>query len=385
MKTRLLWTILLASTLVQAADAAGKLAPLPSGWNKMTANGGPLALPSTCDIGVDSELAEPGRQVYAVRCDNKNLPSFGGGNTYVQTSSYRGKRIRVSAWLKAADIEGVSTPQYAGIAGEAGLWIGVGSPRNGMRMDRMQNRAISGTTDWEYRDFVVDVPQDNRQIMVGYWMQGKGQLWVRDYKIEEVPATVPVNFLVEDPDRVVGPDLSLQTLMAPRPRDYFLPPPAKWLVLGGPRKELCDAGVDAQMLQGGQRNLSISCGIAERLKLRQSFEAAPFWGKRVRFSAWVKVADFESIDVIGPQEGAGLFMTTGNATGNGQTLTADGSGTSGWQYRELVMEVPPNTTWVLIGLTLGGKGQVWARDLKFELVSRDVPVTEPATMPATIP
>jgi hypothetical protein len=375
MNARVLLAALLATVIAQGAEGPAHLAPLPSGWNKMTANGGPLALPGTCEIGVDSQLAEPGRQVYSVRCESRILPSFGGGNTYVQTAIYRGKRVRVSAWLKASGIEGVSTRQYAGIAGEAGLWIGVGSPKDGMRMDRMQNRAISGSTDWEYRDFVVDVPRDNRQIMVGYWMQGKGQLWVRDYKIEEVPTSVPVNFLVKDPDREVGPDLSLLTMMAPRPDEYFLPPPAKWLVLGGQRKELCDAGVDAQMLKDGQRNLSISCGIAQRLKLRQSFEAAPFWGKRVRFSAWLKVADFESIDTIGPREGAGLFMNTGDGNGNGQMLTADVSETSGWQYRELVMDVTPSGPWLLIGLSLGGKGQVWARDLKFEVVSRDVPVT----------
>ena len=381
MKTRLLWTILLAGTCVQAADAPGSLAPLPSGWNKMTGNGGPLALPGTCDIGVDSGLAEPKRQVYSVRCDSNMLPSFGGGNTYVQTANYRGRRVRVSAWLKASGIEAVATPQYAGVTGEAGLWIGVGSQKDGMRMDRMQNRGISGSTDWEYRDFVVDVPQDNRQIMVGYWMQGKGQLWVRDYKIEEVPATVPVNFLVKDPERVVGPDLSLLSTMVPRPNEFFLPPPAKWLVLGGKSKELCDVGVDAQMLKDGQRNLSISCGIAERVKLRQSVEAAPFWGKRVRFSAWLKVQDFESIDTIGPREGAGLFIANANGSGNGQTLTADVSDTSGWQYRELVMDVTPSGPWVLVGLSLSGKGQVWARDMKFEQVSRDVPLTEPATFP----
>jgi hypothetical protein len=280
-----------------------------------------------------------------------------------------------SGWLKAAGIEGVTTPQYAGVAGEAGLWIGVGSPRNGVRTDRMQNRAISGSGDWEYRDFVVDVPQDNRQIMVGYWMQGKGQLWVRDYKIEEVPTTVPVNFLVNDPGREVGPDLSLLTTMAPRPNEFFLPPPTKWLAMGSQRAGLCDVGVDAQMLKEGQRNLSISCGIAQRLKLRQSFEAAPFWGKRVRFSAWLKVEDFQSMDTIGPGEGAGLFMT--NTDVNSQDLRADVSDTSGWQYRELVMDVPRNSRWLLIGLSLSGTGQVWARDLKFEQVSRDVPVTSP--------
>ncbi len=39
-----------------------------------------------------------------------------------------------------------------------------------------------------------------------------------------------------------------------------------------------------------------------------------------------------------------------------------------------------NSTWVFVGLTLSGKGQVWARDFKFEEVSRDTPVTTPAAI-----
>jgi uncharacterized protein (DUF2237 family) len=155
----------------------------------------------------------------------------------------------------------VDTPQYADVKGQAGLWIGVGSPSKGTRSDRMESRAISGTTDWQYLDFVVDVPADNRQMMVGFWMQGRGETWARDFTIEEVPASVAVNFLVEDPDRDTGPDLSLLVTVTPRAGDPFLPPPARWLA-SGPGYELCDVGVDVKMLNAGQRNLSIACGVA---------------------------------------------------------------------------------------------------------------------------
>ena len=370
MKTKLLCAALLATTIVLGAEVPLPLAPLPSEWSPMVGSGGPLALPGTCEVGVDSQNSAAAR-VYSVHCANSIQPGFGGARNNIQTAGYRGKRVRVSAWVMASGIEGVSTPQYAGVAGQAGLWIGVGSPANGMRMDRMENRAISGSTDWEYRDFVVDVPPDNRQIMIGYWMQGKGQLWVRDYKIEEVPTTVPVNFLVKDPQRVVGPDLSLLTSMAPRPDERFLPPPAKWLAKGEAGFELCDVGVDAPMLKAGQRNLSIACGVSKFPILRQAFEAAPFWGKRVRLSGWVKTRNFEPSGIPGALGSAGLFLN--NTDVQPQILRTDASTSTEWQYRELVMNVPRNSTWLIIGLELNGTGQVWARDLKFEEVPRDTP------------
>ncbi|HTQ35432.1 MAG TPA: hypothetical protein VMH77_00195 [Steroidobacteraceae bacterium] len=189
--------------------AAVPLSPLPPGWSVL-GNGGPLRLPGRCEIGVDSQKQVGTMQPFSVHCVGDLVPSFGGAKETIDSSQYRGKRVRISAWLKTDGVEGVNSPQYAPIAGEAGLWLGMGSVQGGMRMDRMQERAVKGTTDWQYRDFVADVPVDSRQMMIGYWMQGKGQLWVRDLTVEEVPASVPLNFLWTDPKRPAGPDLSLQ-------------------------------------------------------------------------------------------------------------------------------------------------------------------------------
>jgi hypothetical protein len=47
-------------------------------------------------------------------------------------------------------------------------------------------------------------------MMVGFWMQGTGQVWIRDLKVEEVSTAVPLNFFWNDPRHPVGPSLSLQ-------------------------------------------------------------------------------------------------------------------------------------------------------------------------------
>lgn len=374
MTARVLLAALLAICTAHAAEApqsttiAGtpaSLVPMPREWTQM-GNGGPEALPGRCEMGLDGQLSSEGRMPYSVRCQNTVLPSFGGAHHTARTAQYAGKRVRVSGWLKASAIGGVATPQYSHVPGRAGLWLAVGSARSGVRMDRMENRGITGSTEWEMRDFVVDVPVDNSQMFIGFWMQGTGQVWARDFKIEEVPGTVPVSFLVNDPLRVTGPELSLQTQVVARPGDVFLPPPPKWLAMGAQGFELCDAGVDAQLLGTGQRNLSISCKFPMSLAMRQAFEAAPFWGKRVRFSGWIRTEGFEPQAAGGGEGGAGLLLTLDPQS---RVQQANLTGTTEWQHRELEIDVPRNSRFIIVGITASGKGQVWARDIEFKEVS----------------
>ena len=189
-----------------------------------------------------------------------------------------------------------------------------------------------------------------------------------------VPDTVPVNFdrNAVRPDQL--PALTLAPSSDPRPEDRFLPPPQKWLALGEPNFELCDAGIDARMLSAGQRNLSIACSVPIRAYLRQAFESHPWRGKRVRLSAWIKTEN-----VVPRLEGAGrpgatLYLSATDT--NGPLYEAVVIGTTEWTYQELVADIPAGAPYIPIGISLVGTGQVWARDLKFEEVTRDTPVSE---------
>jgi hypothetical protein len=379
---RMLLAALLATSTVDAAEGLQsvgsgsspppQLASLPVGWSLM-GNGGPLALPGSCEIGVDREKSLPEKQQYSIRCTNNVLPSFGGARqTIADAARFRGKRVRVSAWLMATGIESVANAQYPGATGEGGLWLAVGSARKGQRTDRMPDRTLKGSTGWEYRDFVADIPADNDLLQVGYWMQGKGQIWMRDVMVEEVPDTVAVNF-PRNKEREAGPDFTLQAVA--RADERFLPPPAQWLAMGARGFELCDIGVDAQLLKSGTRNLSIACSVPQSAVLRQVPEALPWWGKRVRFSAMIKTQNLDPLSGGGQDGGVTMYLSA-TAT-NSPNLTARVTGNSDWQYREIVMDIPRGSAYLPLGFSLTGSGQMWARDLKFEEVSRDTPVTPP--------
>lgn len=367
----------LLAGMAAAAEApsidGAPLATLSPIWSFM-GNGGPLALPGRCDLGTDSRRSTAETTIYSVRCSSDVLPSFGGARTSFDLAPLRGKRVRISGELMGADITSVPNPQYPHAAGEAGLWIAVVTPGEGQRADRMQDRTIKGTTGWVTRDFVVDIPANASQLQAGYWMQGKGQVWMRNLKAEVVLGTVPVNFdrAGVRPDQL--PDMTLAASSDPRPEDRFLPPPRKWLALGESNFELCDAGIDARMLSAGQRNLSIACSVPIRVYLRQAFESYPWRGKRVRLSAWLRTEN-----VVPRQEGAGragatLYLSATDT--NGPLYEVAVIGTTDWTYHELVADVPAGAPFIPVGISLVGTGQVWARDMKFEEVSRDTPVSE---------
>lgn len=58
--------------------------------------------------------------------------------------------------------------------------------------DNMTNRAVTGTTDWKQYSVVLDVPDDAVNIYFGTLVQGAGNVWADDFKLETVGAEVAV-------------------------------------------------------------------------------------------------------------------------------------------------------------------------------------------------
>jgi hypothetical protein len=195
--------VLIAAALLALVVQAAALEPPPTGWGEMPF-GGPQQLPGSCEMGIDRDLATAGQPNISIKCANRTVPSFGGLQQSFESAPYRGKRVRYSAWILASGVEAVGE-----IPGQAGLFIAVPTG-NGPLLNRMDERALTGWTNWEYRDFVVDVPADGGPFLgIGFWMQGTGQIWVRDFNVEVVPETVPTN-LSPETDPVPGPNLELE-------------------------------------------------------------------------------------------------------------------------------------------------------------------------------
>jgi hypothetical protein len=96
---------------------------------------------------------------------------------------YRGQRVKFSGYMKTNKVNGW-----------AGLWMRIDTvAKVGWAFDDMEDIEVSGTTDWQQYDIVLDVPEDAAAVYLGAHLYGRGQVWLDDCKFEvvgdEVPAT----------------------------------------------------------------------------------------------------------------------------------------------------------------------------------------------------
>lgn len=113
------------------------------------------------------------------------MASPDSGSTYVQQSviaqSYRGKRVRYSAWIKLLDVRDAGHLVYSIETDTLPLRVG---------RDQMEGRRPTGTRDWEEHSLVLDVPTEAAVIHVGFGLMGSGTVWLDDARIEVVDDTV---------------------------------------------------------------------------------------------------------------------------------------------------------------------------------------------------
>jgi hypothetical protein len=105
----------------------------------------------------------------------------------------------------------------------------------------------------------------------------------------------------------------------------------------------------------------------------QAFGAQDFRGKRLRFSAAVRVKDVDGWAGLWMRvEGDDPKQPLGFDNMQGRALV----GSTGCKRYDVVLDVPSEATAIMAGLLLSGTGQAWLDGVRFEVVDRSVPVTD---------
>lgn len=84
-----------------------------------------------------------------------------------------GKSVRLSAWIRTE-----------GVTGFAGAWWRCDTPAGVNGFDNMQDKKITGDTEWTRHEFVIDVPKNTENINFGFLLNGGGTAWFDDVEIE---------------------------------------------------------------------------------------------------------------------------------------------------------------------------------------------------------
>lgn len=151
--------------------------------------------------------------------------------------------------------------------------------------------------------------------------------------------------------------------------------PIGWFVTQS-APNLYEAGVDTNVPCEGTRSAflrSRSEAPTGYGTFMQAFGAQDFRGKRLRFSAMVRVKDVSGwaglwmrVEGTDPKQPLGFDnMQSRSLTGNAECKRYD-----------VVLDVPPESSAIMAGLLLSGTGEAWLDGVRFEVVDRSVPVTD---------
>ena len=248
---------------------------------------------------------------------------------------YRGKRVRLSAYLKAKDVERSAAVQ----ALVMGSRISVGA------IDVQGEPVVQGTTDWVRCSSVIDVADDATQIQFAAALRGPGTVWIDGFELAVVPSTVPTT------------DDTAWHVFTPFPGRYVAAP-------------------DSAISRDGHATVRLNTddAVAARRGEFGAFmrrvcapELEPFLGHRMRVTALIK-----SDRIVGS---AGLFASASHMGALAQSAKPfrpppPVKGDLAWMRYAIEVDVPHGTDAVEVGVVIQGSGRVWIDDIQLEPVSR---------------
>lgn len=150
-------------------------AKAPKGWSL---NGSAL---KDYECGVDKSEKHSGKHSGFLASKSSWKKGFGTLMQAIQATRFRGKRVRLSAWIKTQNVRWWS-----------GLWMRVdGKKRKLLAFDNMQRRPIRGTNGWKRYAVVLDVADEATKIAFGVLLSGQGKIWLDTIALEVVSLKVP--------------------------------------------------------------------------------------------------------------------------------------------------------------------------------------------------
>jgi len=148
--------------------------------------------PAGYEIGQDAQVQRCARPSAKVASRAGGTQGFGTAMFERPADDYRGKRVRLSGWVKTANV-----------SRWAGLWMRVDGADQVLAFDNMQSRPIVGTTEWTRYETVLDVAPSAVDIAFGLLVVGDGTGWVDNVKLEV--ASAPIDVIVPF-DHAASPD-----------------------------------------------------------------------------------------------------------------------------------------------------------------------------------
>ncbi|MBM7363101.1 AraC-like DNA-binding protein [Priestia taiwanensis] len=143
--------------------------------------------PDDYTIGIDKETAHQGRASAYIKSNGSEAYGFATYMQMFRAHTHRGKRLRMSAFLKTEEAKTGAT-----------LWMRVDDKQGEvLQFDNMETRKVRGATEWNTYSVVLDIPEESECIVFGVMLQGPGHVWADSFRFDEVDDKVPTTNILE--------------------------------------------------------------------------------------------------------------------------------------------------------------------------------------------
>jgi len=137
--------------------------------------------PKSYNMGTTTDDHHSGKSCAYIKSVKTDINGFGTYMQMTQVGEYLGKSVRMTGWIRSKDVKDW-----------AGMWFRVDgdNAENTLSFDNMQDRPITGTSEWKKYEIVLDVPKEAKALAFGVLLSGTGEIFFDDMNFEILgPAT----------------------------------------------------------------------------------------------------------------------------------------------------------------------------------------------------
>lgn len=145
----------------------------PEGWDWVQHAG-----PPSYAFTIDDRVRHAGR--HSLRIDNTGPEPYGMLYQGIDATAWRGRTLRLSAWLRT---EGALGNHFGRGAGLTLFAMRGGYP---VTHAQMRNNAVHGSVDWTRYEITLKIPPQAARIELGVSLYGPGKAWIDDVALDVV-------------------------------------------------------------------------------------------------------------------------------------------------------------------------------------------------------
>jgi hypothetical protein len=124
---------------------------------------------------LDNTVFQNGHKSVRIESLDTTIQGFATVMQFCSAKDYLGTRVKLTGYIKSENVKEWS-----------GMWFRIDSKEGheSLGFDNMQDRPITGTTDWTKCEIILEVPENSGTLNFGALIAGTGKIWFDNVTLE---------------------------------------------------------------------------------------------------------------------------------------------------------------------------------------------------------